>query len=53
VFAHNGDTGGLQSFLTIDPTSKIAIVVLSNKATHDDEAMDDLGVDILTLFEKG
>lgn len=52
VFAHNGETGGFQSFLIIDPITQIAIVVLSNKATNNDEAMDDIGVDIIKLLEK-
>ncbi len=52
VFAHNGETGGFQSFLIIDPTTQIAIVVLSNKACKDDEAMDDIGVDIIKMLEK-
>ena len=52
VFAHNGETGGFQSFLIIDPGTKIAVVVLSNKATDDDDAMDDIGVDIMKMLEK-
>jgi CubicO group peptidase (beta-lactamase class C family) len=52
VFAHNGETGGFQSFLIIDPATQIAIVVLANKATNDDDAMDDIGVDIIKMLEK-
>jgi len=52
LFTHDGETGGFQSFLIVDPEKQVAIVVLSNKATNDDDAMDDLGVDIGLLVEK-
>lgn len=46
------ETGGFQSFIIIDPTTKIAVVVLLNMATNVDDAMDDIGVDIIKMLEK-
>lgn len=53
LYSHNGMTGGFQSFLIVDPANQTAVVVLSNKATDDDDAMNDLGGDILLRVEKG
>jgi len=52
VFTHDGETGGFQSFIVIDPAKQTAIIILLNKATHDDDLLDDLGVDIGQLVEK-
>jgi CubicO group peptidase (beta-lactamase class C family) len=52
VFAHDGETVGFQSFLIVDPTTQIAVIVLSNKATNDDDAIADIGVDIIKMLEK-
>jgi CubicO group peptidase (beta-lactamase class C family) len=51
-FAHDGETGGFQSFLIVDPIKQTAVVVLSNKATDDDDAMYNLGTNLLLLVEK-
>jgi CubicO group peptidase (beta-lactamase class C family) len=52
LFTHDGETGGFQSFIVIDPTKQTAIVILLNKATHDDDLLDDLGTDIGLMVEK-
>jgi CubicO group peptidase (beta-lactamase class C family) len=51
-FEHDGETNGFQSFLVLDAETHIAVVVLSNKATNDDDVLDDLGEGILKLVEK-
>ena len=52
LFTHDGETGGFQSFIAIDPTKQTAIIILLNKATHDDDLLDDLGSDIGLMVEK-
>jgi CubicO group peptidase (beta-lactamase class C family) len=52
LFTHDGETGGFQSFIVIYPTKQTAIIILLNKATHDDDLLDDLGSDIGLMVEK-
>ena len=52
LFTHDGETGGFQSFIVIDPIKQTAIIILLNKATHDDDYLDDLGTDIGLMVEK-
>ena len=48
VLFHNGGTGGYRSFLTINPATKNAVVILSNTAVSN----DDIGVEILKYLDK-
>jgi CubicO group peptidase (beta-lactamase class C family) len=51
-FEHSGGTDGFQSFLVVDSRVHMAVVVLSNKHTRDDDLPSDLGEDILGWVEK-
>ncbi len=43
VIWHNGETGGYHSFIAVDPTRHVGVVVLSNSAT----SIDDLGMHLV------
>jgi D-alanyl-D-alanine-carboxypeptidase/D-alanyl-D-alanine-endopeptidase len=44
ILWHNGGTGGYRSFIALDRTRKVGVVVLSNSAN----GVDQLGIDLIT-----